>query len=63
MYIIRLDDACEKRDIKKWDRIEKILDKYNVKAIVGIIPNCKDPDMDKYLIDDDFWKLVKKVAR
>lgn len=60
MNIIRLDDACEKRDIKKWDRIEKILDKYNVKAIVGIIPNCKDPDMDKYLIDDDFWKLVKK---
>lgn len=59
-YIIRLDDACEKRDIDKWDRMEELLDKYGIQPIVGIIPNCKDPDMAKYPIDDKFWYLAQK---
>lgn len=57
-YIIRLDDACEKRDIDKWNRIETILDKYNVKPLVGIIPNCEDPMMDVYSPDKQFWGRV-----
>lgn len=56
MYFIRLDDACEKRDIAKWNQIEAILDKYNIKPIVGIIPKCMDTDMDKYPVDDEFWQ-------
>lgn len=35
-YIMRLDDACEKRNIKCWDRIEKILDNYGIKPLVGV---------------------------
>lgn len=59
-YLMRLDDACPKRDIKKWDRIEELLDKYNVKPLVGIIPDCKDPDMDCYKEDCEFW--TKRIA-
>lgn len=55
-YIIRLDDACEKRDVEKWDKIENLLDNYSIKPIVGIIPNCKDPDMDQYSLDESFWE-------
>lgn len=54
-YIMRLDDACPKRDVAKWDRMEILLDKYGVKPLVGVIPDCKDPDMDKYAEDADFW--------
>ena len=52
---MRLDDACPKRDVIKWDRMEALLDKYGVKPLVGIIPNCKDPDMDCYAEDPEFW--------
>ena len=44
MYLMRLDDACEKRNVKNWDRMEALLDKYNVKPLVAVIPNCKDPN-------------------
>lgn len=54
-YIMRLDDACPKRDIAKWDRMEALLDKYGIKPLVGVIPDCKDPDMDCYAEDIDFW--------
>ena len=57
-YIIRLDDACEKMDVEKWDRMEKLLDKYKVKPLVGVIPHCEDPMMDKYDSDAEFWNKV-----
>lgn len=58
-YIIRLDDACPKMDIDKWSRIETLLDKYSIKPLVGVIPNCEDPEMDKYKEDPLFWKKVR----
>ena len=58
-YIMRLDDACEKRNIKCWDRIEKILDNYGIKPLVGVIPHCEDSMMDVYPIDDKFKIRVK----
>lgn len=51
-YIMRLDDACQKMDLEKWDRMERLLTKYNIRPLVGVIPNCKDPDMDKYDWDE-----------
>lgn len=56
MYFIRLDDACDKRDVEKWNQMEVLLDKYSIRPIVGIIPKCIDPDMDKYSVDEEFWQ-------
>lgn len=59
-YLMRLDDACPKRDVIKWDRMEKLLDKYGVKPLVGIIPDCMDPYMSSYREDPDFWNVRVK---
>jgi predicted deacetylase len=59
-YIIRLDDACPTMNGEKWDRIEQILDRYNIKPIVAVIPNNED---EKQRIDEYdllFWDKVKK---
>ena len=42
MYLVRLDDASEYMDIEKWKIVEGILDKYQIKPLVGIIPDNKD---------------------
>ena len=57
-FHIRLDDACEKRDIKKWDRIEDLFDKYGIKPLIGVIPHCEDSMMDEYEWDEHFWDRV-----
>lgn len=57
-YFMRLDDACERRNIDNWNRMEAILDLYNIKPLVGIIPHCEDPKMDNYDFDSSFWKTV-----
>lgn len=58
-FILRLDDACEKRDVEKWNTIEELLDQYNVKPLVGVIPHCEDPSMEEYPMDTGFWDRVK----
>lgn len=58
-YIIRLDDACPRRNIEAWDRMEALLDQYGVKPLVGVIPDCQDPAMDKYPADEKFWARVQ----
>lgn len=60
MYLIRLDDASEKRDIEKWDRMESLLDEYHIKPLVGVIPHNEDESMKNYSVDEHFWERVQK---
>lgn len=57
-YLIRLDDACSTMDRAKWGRIEKILDSYGIKPMVGLIPNNEDPKQQIDSIDTGFWNKV-----
>ena len=59
-YIMRLDDACEKMDVEKWDKMEALLDKYGIKPLVGVIPHCEDPMMEQYPVDETFWDKVHR---
>lgn len=60
MYLIRLDDASEYMDIQRWIQIEVLLDKYNIKPIVGIIPNNQDEEfVCKYEKYFGFWDKVQ----
>ena len=58
--ILRLDDAAERMDIVKWQQMEELLDKYDIKPLVGVIPDCQDPMMEKYETDDRFWDKVHR---
>lgn len=58
-YIIRLDDASDYMDYKKWKRMEGLLDKYDIKPIFGIIPDNHDPSlMSRYEYIPSFWRLI-----
>lgn len=59
-YIMRLDDAAIKMDVEKWEQMECLLDKYKIKPLVGVIPNCKDDLMEIYDTDAIFWEKVHR---
>lgn len=58
-YLIRLDDACPTMDAVKWQRIEGILDTYDVRPMVGVIPSNEDPKQQIDIADAEFWAKVK----
>lgn len=59
-YILRLDDACETMDKEKWDRLERLLDKYGVKPLVGVVPFNQDDNLKIDSFDYKFWDKVKE---
>jgi len=59
-YIIRIDDACPTKNHKNWNRLEMILNSYNIKPIVAVVPNNKDKKLMVDSIDSRFWKDVKR---
>lgn len=55
-YILRLDDASDYMDVKKWQRMEELLDQYGIKPLVGVIPDNRDSSLtDTYEQDPEFW--------
>ncbi len=58
-YLIRLDDACPTMNHEKWTRVERLLDKYGIKPLVGIIPNNEDPQQQIDPEDGGFWDKAK----
>ena len=58
-YVLRLDDAAPYLYKEKWQRMERLLDRYSIKPLVGIIPDCKDEELLKYPKDDVFWQTAR----
>ena len=58
-YLFRLDDACPTMDHQKWQTIEELFDKYDVKPMVGIIPQNADPQQQICSPDDHFWEKAR----
>ncbi len=59
-YIVRLDDACPTMDQKKWQKIEDLLDRYDIQPIIAVIPNNQNPEQKKKKEDTRFWEKIKR---
>jgi hypothetical protein len=58
-YLIRLDDACETMDHRRWAAIERVLDRHSVKPLVAVVPDNRDPALAVSERDDSFWDKVR----
>lgn len=58
-YYIRLDDASPFMDDSRWRKAFSVLDKYNIKALIGVIPNNKDELTAKEPYKDTFWQTAR----
>lgn len=59
--LVRFDDICPTMDWNQWNRAMKILKLYHVKPLIGVIPDCQDPDLLIDLLRRDFWDYLKAL--
>ena len=57
--IVRFDDICPTMNWEQWSRAESLLSAYNVKPLIGVIPDSKDLDLKIDAPKVDFWSWVK----
>lgn len=58
-YLIRLDDACPTMDVRKWERFEEILGDLDIKPMVAVVPDNRDPVLQVNDSDPDFWDKIR----
>lgn len=57
-YIFRLDDATAFSDVEKWKLLEQIFDDFEIKPLVAVTPDNRDPGLFYKKQNPDFWKLI-----
>lgn len=59
-YLVRFDDICPTMNWTAWEGIEAHLVRHNVRPILAVVPQNRDP---KLMIDpprEDFWEAVRR---
>lgn len=59
-YLIRLDDACLTWKRSVWNMLEEVFDRFGIKPLVSVIPECKDKDLCYGMTDDGFWDRIRR---
>ena len=59
--LLRFDDICPTMDFVQFNRAIELMDKYNVKPLIGVIPSCNDKDLLIESEHDDFWDYIKML--
>ena len=60
---IRFDDVCPTMDLELFLKAVSLMRKYNIKPLVGIIPDNKDNDQIIEKPFDGFWDLLRELSR
>jgi|TARA_B100001964_G_scaffold242160_1_gene316245 predicted deacetylase len=59
-FLIRLDDIAENMNWNMMELATNLFDKFNVKPVLGIIPNNSDPELLSYpKKNKNFWEEVR----
>ncbi len=58
--LIRFDDIAPNMNWEMMDRCQNLLDGYNIKPVLGVIPDNQDDELLAYPKREGFWDIVKK---
>lgn len=58
IYILRFDDICPTMNWKIWGRVEEIMYKYDIKPIIGVIPENEDPLLNIEPVHPHYWEKL-----
>lgn len=59
--LIRFDDICPTMNFKQFERAIGLMDKYHIKPLLGVIPDCNDKELMLSPYRDDFWAWLKRL--
>jgi predicted deacetylase len=62
-YLFRMDDICPTMDAEKFAIFEKIFLKYDIKPLIGIIPENNDPILKINNSDPTFWVHMRSLVK
>ena len=58
--LIRIDDIAENMNWNLMEKTELLFQKYDIKPVLGVVPNNKDTEFLSFPKRNDFWEKVRE---
>lgn len=58
-YLLRLDDLCPTMDRARWSWFAELIARYELKPILAVVPENRDPELVRNEPDTDFWNKMR----
>lgn len=60
-YLLRLDDLCPSMDRQGLERILALVRTYEIRPILAVVPENRDPDLERSSPDPEFWSKMREL--
>lgn len=61
--LIRFDDVCPTMNWEQFENAIALLKGEKLTALLGVVPDCQDPDLRIDHARTDFWEYIKELQR
>lgn len=61
--LIRFDDICPTMNYVQFQKALTIMQQYDVKPLLGVIPDCQDQELQIEKAHDDFWEYMRSLQK
>jgi len=60
-YLLRFDDLCPTMDGERWRRFAALIERFEIKPILGVTPDNRDPELMIDAPDEGFWEEMRRL--
>lgn len=60
---VRMDDITPDMDWQKFFRFKELLDLYQVKPLIGVVPENRDENLKRDLEKEDYWEYIRDLQK
>jgi predicted deacetylase len=60
-YLLRFDDLCPTISQRRWQRIQPLMDQFQIKPILAVIPDNRDYKLQVSPADPEFWEQMRSM--
>lgn len=61
--LVRCDDICPTMDFSRFEQARELFRQYDIKPMLGVIPDCQDPDLEIETEHEEFWDYLLKMQQ
>ena len=58
---IRMDDITPKMDWEKFEKFKTLLEEYQIKPLIGVVPDNQDENLNRGRENKDFWQYISRL--
>lgn len=62
-FTIRMDDIAAGMDREKFERFQNLLEAHDIRPLIGVVPECRDPLLQTGPPESSFWETVRALQQ